>query len=445
LTPNYGVVDMKKICKIFLAVYTIYFFSINFANAEAVKSASSAIPASQLQRLSNIITSIHQYYIQPVTDEQLFDNAIEGVLNGLDPHSSYLDKEDLKSLKIITSGEFDGIGITVIPEFGALRVISPIDGSPAQKAGINAGDIIIRIDNKLTKDISEAKAITMIRGEKGSKITLYIIRKEQPKPLKFTITRDTIKVPIVREKLLENHYGYIRIGIFYKTTHEDLIKAIEQLQQQSKKQLRGIILDLRDNPGGLLEPSVKVADDFLDSRKLTTNKLIIYTIGYPNSKRVNYYATDGELLPKMPIVVLINSGSSSAAEIVAGALQDHNRAIILGTKSFGKGSVQTVFPIDKDSAIKITTSLYYTPGGRSIQALGITPDVMVNTLKITKEYIKTSPFEPIYEADLLNDDKNQDVNETAFSQIKNESNLMQNDFQIYQALNILKALSALRK
>lgn len=445
MTQNYGVVNMKKIYKIFLAIYTISFLSINFANAEAIKSSTSTIPASQLQRLSNIITNIHQYYINPVTDEQLFDSAIEGMMNKLDPHSSYLDKEDLKSLKIITSGEFDGIGITVIPEFGALRVISPIDSSPAQKAGIKAGDIIIRIDNKLTKDISIAKAIAMIRGKKGTKITLYIIRKEQPKPLKLIITRDTIKVPIVRKKLLENHYGYIRIGIFYKTTHEDLVKAINQLKQESKKQLRGIILDLRDNPGGLFEPSIQIADDFLDSRKLKINKLIIYTIGYPNHKRNNYYATPGELLPKTPIVVLINSGSSSAAEIVTGALQDHDRAVILGTKSFGKGSVQTVFPIDKNSAMKITTALYYTPGGYSIQAQGITPDVVVKTLKIAKEYIKTSLFEPIYEADLLNHDKNKDANEADFLQTKNELNLMHNDFQLYQALNLVKALSALRK
>jgi len=443
-TQNYGVVNMKKIYKTFLAIYTICFFSINFANAEAIKSSTSTIPTTQLQRLSNIITSIHKYYINPVTDKQLFDNAIDGMMNKLDPHSSYLDEEDLKSLKMIISGEFDGIGITIVPEFDALRVISSLDGSPAQKAGIKAGDIIIRIDNKLTTDIPIAKAIAMIRGKKGTKVTLYIIRKDQLKPLKFTVTRDTIKIPIIKEKLLENHYGYIRIGVFYKNAHEDLVKVVDRLKQESKKQLRGIILDLRDNPGGLFEPSLKVADDFLDSRKLTTNKLIIYTIGYPNQKRENYYATRGELLPKTPVVILINSGSSSAAEIVAGALQDHHRAIILGTKSFGKGSVQTIFPIDETSAMKITTALYYTPGGYTIQARGITPDVIVKTLKIAKECIKTSPFEPIYEADLLNHIKKIDINEDTRTQIE-ELNLMHNDFQLYQALNILKALNALQK
>jgi carboxyl-terminal processing protease len=425
--------------------YVIFIAILINANLVNAKTPSTIkIPTSELQRFANVVATVHHYYVEPVTNRQLFDDAISGMLAKLDPHSAYLDKEDLKNLKIVTSGAFDGIGITIVPELGVLRVISPIDDSPAEKAGVKAGDLIVRVNDILIKDMPMSKVIAMIRGKRGTKVTLYIIRKDQPKLLKIVVKRTTIKVPTVKQELLDNYYGYIRIAIFYKTTQRDLIKAIKQLKKESKNKLRGIIIDLRNNPGGLFKPSIQVADDFLDARKLTDNKLIVYTKGYPDDKVDNFAAGSGELLPNIPIIALINAGSASAAEIVAGALQDHDRAVILGTKSFGKGSVQTVIPIDKNSAIKLTTALYYTPSGTSIQAKGIKPDVVVRDMKVTKEEADALPFGSIYEADLLNHIENGDIKELDAKQIKTDGSLLERDFQLYTALNLLKGLSALQ-
>ena len=439
LTQGYGVVNMKNF-KSFVFIVILVVTSV--ANAKLPPQIK--IPASELQRFANIVATVHHYYVEPVTNRQLFDDAIAGMLAKLDPHSAYLDKDDLKSLQIVTSGEFEGIGITIVPELGVLRVISPIDDSPAEKAGVKAGDLIVRVNDKLIKDMPMSKVIAMIRGKRGTKVTLYIIRKDQPKLLKISVARSTIKVPTVKQELLDNYYGYIRIAIFYKTTQQDLIKAIKQLKKESHNKLRGIIIDLRNNPGGLFEPSIQVADDFLDAKKLKQNKIIVYTKGYPDNKRDDYNAKPSELLPNIPMVALINAGSASAAEIVAGALQDHNRAVVLGTKSFGKGSVQTVIPIDKKSAIKLTTALYYTPSGTSIQAKGIRPDVVVRNIKVSKEEADALPFESIYEADLLNHIENDGIKKPDKAKLKRDANLMQEDFQLYSALNLLKGLSALQ-
>jgi carboxyl-terminal processing protease len=436
---------MKKVYKYSLAIIIVIFVSITVSAAIAKRSSQLNIPKTQVKRFAKVIAIIHHFYVTPVSNKQLFDDAIEGMLTKLDPHSDYLSEDDLKSLKVLTSGEFDGIGVTIMPDLGVLRVISPIEGSPAEKAGLQAGDLIVRINDKLVKDLSLSKAITLIRGKRGSKVTLYIVRKDEAKPIKLRVTRGKVQVPTVKEQLFDDYYGYVRIGIFYKTTQQDLLKAIKQLKAESKQQLRGLIIDLRNNPGGLLEPSIQVADDFLDANKLGNNKLIVYTKGAPDNRRKNFNATAGDLLPNISIVVLMNSGSASASEIVAGALQDHKRAVILGTRSFGKGSVQTVLPIDKDSAVKITTALYYTPSGRSIQAKGIEPNVVVNELKITEGKVETLPFAPIYESDLLNHIKNGDNNKKDNNAGANNAKLMREDFQLYAALNLLKGLSALQK
>ena len=418
------------------------FLNINPIWAESKKIQN--ISALQAQRLDNTVKLIHKYYVEPVSDEKLYESAIEGMLSKLDPHSSYLSGESLRSLDVAISGKFEGIGVTVAPERGALKVISPLDNSPAQKAGIKAGDLIIRIGDKLLFDMDVDKAIEMMRGRRGTKVTLYVIRKNEERPLKFTVIRNVIDVQTVTAKLFNKKYAYIRIAIFYKSTENDVRKAIKNLKKLSNpelanQKLEGVILDMRNNPGGLLNPAIDVADDFLDAAKLKNNSLITSIRGHADSKPEEFRATKGELLPDVPMVVLINEGSASAAEIVAGALQDQKRAIIVGTRTFGKGSVQTVIPIDDKSAIKLTTALYYTPLGRSIQAKGITPDVVVSDVEIPQAKIGQQLFGPIYENELDNHIANGAEQKTESLQEEDELSLLRKDFQLYQALMIIKS------
>lgn len=424
--------------KFFTIAVIAILLGISNVGAKTTTTKQVNISKQDVQRMINVIANIQHYYIEPVDTSKLFDYAINGMVTKLDPHSSYLDPESLKNLDIITSGKFDGIGITVSPVKDALKVITPIDDSPAKRAGLKAGDFIIRVNNTLIRDISITKAIAMMRGKKGASVTLYVIRHH--KLLKFTMKRDTIKIPTIKENLLENHYGYLRIAIFHKPTKTAVANAIKQLQAKSKGQLQGLIIDLRNNPGGMLESSVATTNMFLDAKKLKKNKLIVYIKGRA-TKEEDFKATEGETLPNVPIVVLINSGSASAAEIMAGALQDHKRAIILGTRSFGKGSVQKVLMLDKDHALKLTVALYYTPAGKSIQAKGIQPDVVIPEIKIPKTE-DTSAFDPLYEADLQNHLQNGD--DTQPKQQKSEAKLMHTDFQLYEALNVLKGLSAVQ-
>jgi carboxyl-terminal processing protease len=420
-------------------IIIISFFLFLNANGIAATNKNTAI-STQQQRLDEVIDLIHKYYVDPVSDEKLFDSAIDGMLTKLDPHSSFLDAEDIKSLDVAISGKFEGIGITVVPDHGALKIISPIDNSPAQKAGLKAQDIIIRINNKLVIDMDPEKAINMMRGKRGTNVTLYVIRKNEEKPLKFVITRNVVNVQTVDTKLLDQNYGYVRIAVFYKSTADDLEKAIAKLQKQTNGKLNGIILDMRNNPGGLFDPAITIADDFLDAKKLGNNSLIVSIKGGQDTESEEFNATAGELLPKVPMVALINEGSASAAEIVAGALQEHKRAIIVGTKSFGKGSVQTVLPIDNNSAIKLTTSLYYTPNGRSIQAKGIVPDVVVPDLEIPQINSNQEDFS-IYERDLENHIANGVEQAPDTLKQEEQTSLLRTDFQLYEALMILKGLA----
>lgn len=415
----------------------------------------SAIPVKDLQRLATVVAEVKKYYIKEVDDKALFDNAINGMLTGLDPHSEYLTKDDLQDLELVTVGKFSGIGIEVAPDSGMLKVISPIDDTPAAKAGVKAGDLIVQIDNKFVKNMTLREAVRLMRGASGSKVTLTILRKDETKPLYISMKREVIKVQSVKSKLLDKNYGYVRIAFFQDSTDADMLAAINKLKSQADGKLKGLILDLRNNPGGLLDASVKVAGDFLDSRKLGKNNLIVYTNGHTkeNGSTLAAKATPGEILPNVPMVVLVNEGSASASEVVAGALQDHKRAIIVGAKSFGKGSVQTLLPVDDETAVKITTALYYTPLGRSIQAKGIEPDVLVGLVKIPEKNSddKDSALENLDESSLSSHLENDGDTDTAIAkqndelekQQKASLKLAREDYQLYEALNVLKGMSVM--
>jgi carboxyl-terminal processing protease len=463
-----------SIIPLLFSVVVIFFFVpvradlVDQAQNMASKNSPTTIPLQDIQRFAAVIAQIKRYYIEPVDDKTLFNNAIRGMLSNLDPHSAYLDANDMKDLETVTTGEFGGIGIEVMPENGFIKVITPLDDTPAAHAGIKAGDVIVRIDNKLLKDMTVEQAINLIRGKKGTFVNLTLLRKGVNKPLIIKVMRDTIKVKAVKSRMLENGYGYVRIAVFQAPTKDDMVKAIHQLLEQSKGNLKGLVLDLRNNPGGLLDSAVDVADTFLDANKLGNNKLIVYTKGRVPGANIEAKATPGKkLLENVPMVVLINQGSASASEIVAGALQDQKRALILGTRSFGKGSVQTVIPIDYNTGIKLTTALYYTPKGRSIQATGIVPDVAVPELEIVKRNKdQDDNFNPIQESDLhghlrnSNDKNEKNNNENAQEENtsaeavgldqqqqerKSEQTLASEDYQLYEALVLLKGLYAAQK
>lgn len=402
-----------------------------------------------VQRLATAIAQIKRYYVEPVDEKKLFDYAIAGMLTNLDPHSDYLDASSLQDLEMTTTGKFGGIGIEVVPENGFLKIISPIDNTPAYKAGIKSGDLILRINNKLVGDMTLREAIDMIRGEPNSKVTLTIIHKDAKKPVDLTLTREIIKIQTIKTELLDNNIGYIRLSFFQNETKNELINGINQLKQQAKGNLKGVILDLRNNPGGLLDAAVDVSNQLLDSKHLKYGGLIVYTKGRIASSEIKAIANGADMLQGVPMVVLINEGSASAAEIVAGALQDQKRATVIGEKSFGKGSVQTVLPIDYDSAIKLTTALYYTPSGRSIQAKGIEPEITVDDLKVPKAQSDNAQNLVISEADLnkhLTDGSAAGTAAAAASTAPSQKvqDLLYSDFQLYEAVNVLKGMIAER-
>lgn len=411
--------------------------SVEKSNASAAEEKD--IPLEDVQRFSNALTQIKKYYVKPVDDKELFDNAIRGMLGGLDPHSGYLDEEDFKDLQTATSGEFGGLGIEVTMEDGVIRVVSPLVDAPAYKAGIKAGDYIIKLNTQLVQGMSLKQAVDMMRGESGSTLDLTVLRKGENKPLKFAVIREKITIKSVKSNLFEKNYGYVRLTQFQALTSEDLRKAILALKKDSNNQLKGLILDLRNNPGGLLESAIQVSDAFLDTSKSKKPETIVYTKGrLPGSKFIAL-ANPGDILDNAPLVVLINNGSASAAEIVAGALKDNKRALIIGTKSFGKGSVQTVLPLDDKRAIKLTTALYYTPAGTSIQATGITPHIVVEEMALNQEKKEPSLLE-LSESDLkghlLNDSEEKKVKAIELE----DNRILYQDYQLYAALTILKGL-----
>jgi len=409
-----------------------------FATRNQADNSAKTIPFEELRSFTEVFHRIKRDYVEEVDDKTLLENAIQGMLTGLDPHSGYLTPEVYQEIQIGTTGEFGGLGIEVGMDNGFVKVISPIDDTPAQRAGIQSGDLIIRLDDTPVKGMTLTEAVKIMRGIPGSSIKLTIVRENEEKPLKITIVRAIIKVKSVKSRVLEPGYGYIRISHFQAHTADDLEKAITDIKTDNNK-LKGLVLDLRNNPGGVLNGAVAVSDAFL------TRGRIVYTEGRVADASLSFHADSEDWLEGAPMVVLVNGGSASASEIVAGALQDHQRAIIMGNKTFGKGSVQTILPMNNDAALKLTTARYYTPSGRSIQAEGIKPDIVLNKIEIAS--VESNEDFGIKEADLaghLDNDKSDDNDETDdFPKSTEEEPLVKRDYAVYEALNLLKGLNIL--
>lgn len=405
--------------------------------APAVAPAKAPLPLDELRTFAEVMDRIKAAYVEPVDDKTLLENAIKGMLSNLDPHSAYLGPEDFAELQESTSGEFGGLGIEVGSEDGIIKVVSPIDDTPASKAGIEAGDLIVKINGQPTRGLSMTEAVDLMRGKIGEKITLTLVR-DGGAPFDVTLARATIQVKSVKAQMLENGYGYLRITQFQVKTGEEVGKALAKLRKDNNGKLKGLVLDLRNNPGGVLQAAVEVADHFL------TKGLIVYTKGRIANSEMRFSADPADASEGVPLVVLINGGSASASEIVAGALQDQKRGILMGTDSFGKGSVQTVLPLNNDRALKITTALYFTPNGRSIQAQGIVPDVEVSQARVTRE----KDAETFKEADLQghlgngNGGADRPSGKTPIGSKK--ARPQDEDFQLSQALSLLKGLSVTR-
>lgn len=396
------------------------------------------LPLEALKRFADVFNQIRQGYVKEIPQSELMDYAIRGMMTNLDPHSAYLNKEAFSELQDSTAGEFGGIGIEVGKENGFITIISPIDETPAAKAGLQSGDVILSIDGESMDNKSLNEAIDRMRGEAGTSITLEIGRSGESQPFDVDLERANIPVKSTRERLLAPGIGYLRISQFQRKTHEDVGKSLDKLLESGE--LNGLVLDLRNNPGGVLQASVGVADHFLDGG------LVVYTEGRIDDAASEYEAAAGDRLNGAPIVVLINRGSASASEIVAGALQDQKRAIIIGTQSFGKGSVQTVLPLSDEIAVKFTTALYFTPSGRSIQAEGITPDINVERAKVTA----VASGRRISEADLRGHLENiQAENKTGQTErsfnAEESLQLLEDDNQLFEAFTLLKGLTILKQ
>jgi carboxyl-terminal processing protease len=409
----------------------------------AVEEQQGQLPLDELRTFADVYNQIRIGYVEEIDDSTLLEYAIQGMLMGLDPHSMYLTGDAFQNLQDSTSGEFTGLGLEVGMEDGYVKIISPIDGSPAAAAGLQSGDIILKLGNIPVKGMSLNEAIEIMRGPKGSDIKLSIGRPGESQPFDVTLVRDTIKIASVRQRWLEPGYGYIRIAQFQHRTGDDVRKSLDKLM--SEQELKGLVLDLRNNPGGILRASVDVAGLFMDGGN------VVYTEGRLDNSDLRYDADKKDATEGMPLIVLINRGSASASEIVAGALQDHGRAVVMGTHSFGKGSVQTILPLSDSRAVKLTTALYFTPNGRSIQAEGIEPDILVERAKVTA-YDNT---QRITEADLSGhlDNANGKSEKKSNGKADDKSNgkkdkelaskLLSEDNQLYEALTLLKGLNVL--
>lgn len=437
--------------------------SLNIS-AWAEKNLAPQLPIDDLRVFAEVFGKVKSDYVEPVEDKKLINEALSGMLQGLDPHSTFMDADAYKDLQAGTQGEFGGLGIEVAMEDGLVKVVTPIEDSPAYKAGLKSGDLISKLDDTQVRGLTLNDAVKKMRGTPDTKITLTVLRKGEEKPLTFTLTRAIIKSQSVKNKLIEPDYAYVRVTQFQEHTGEDLAKTLKNLREQNKGPFKGLVLDLRNNPGGLLDAAVGVSAAFLPK-----NDLVVYTEGRVADSKMRLSATPSDYarrgksdylkdLPeeykKVPIVVLINAGSASASEIVAGALQDHKRATILGIQSFGKGSVQTILPMNNGSAIKLTTARYFTPAGRSIQAKGIVPDILVED--------GSDPSLSLHEADLSKHlsnptDENagkkkaedaakaaaakEKLNEKKFAESKGPIEpASKDDFQFMQAMNVLKGL-----
>lgn len=399
-------------------------------HADQEEPVPEPLSLDDMLTFTEVFARIKRDYVEDIDDRTLLEMAIQGMLAGLDPHSVYLDDSSYESLEMGTSGQYGGVGMEVeMDEDGFVRVVAPIDETPAARAGLKTGDIITRLDEQSLHGMTLSETIELIRGEPGTEVTLTVVRNEHESPMDITLMREVIKIDSVnRKEILEPGFGYLRVSHFQTRTPQDVARALDRLLEESDGELQGLILDLRNNPGGVLNSAVGMADLFLD------DGLIVYTEGRNNEADLRFEATSSERIAGVPIVVLVNNGSASASEIVAGALQDHKRALIMGAQTFGKGSVQTILPLKNGNAVKLTTALYYTPNGRSIQAEGIAPDIRLDNVRLTEVNDVSFPSEADLPGHLEggNGDEEEEVDEG--------DSLLKSDYQLYEALNILKGL-----
>ncbi len=405
--------------------------------AQSAPRTAAPLPLNEVRMFTEALDRIRMSYVEEVDDHTLLEYAIRGMLAGLDPHSAYMADEEYDQLQETTTGEFGGLGVEVGRQDGYIRVISPIDGSPADRAGILPGDLIIEINNKPLREMSPDEAANMMRGEPGTEVTITVAREGQD-PFDVTIVREVIAINSVRSQMIEPGYAYLRVSVFRVNTAEDLEREIAKLTNDNTE-LKGIILDLRNNPGGVLQAAVGVVDAFVNEGR------IVYTKGRLEEGDMEFMATRRTVAGDAPLVVLVNGGSASASEIVAGALQDHGRAIIMGTRSFGKGSVQTVLPLDEKRAIKLTTSLYFTPSGRSIQAQGIVPDIIVDEAFVTRRSRNVAQYnESDLEGHLRNGNGEDDVTDDMAQALISAEEVLVNDYPLNEAMNVLKGINAFK-
>ncbi len=451
---------LQKLGLVLIGLVAGILVSLNFS-ANAGKEDATALPIEELRTFADVFNAIKQGYVEPIDDKKLITYAISGMLSNLDPHSAYLDSDAFKDLQVSTQGEFGGLGIEVGMEDGFVKVVAPIDDTPAFKAGVKAGDLIVKLDDTPVKGLTLNDAVKRMRGKPKTQITLTIVRKGETKPIILTLTREKIKVQSVKSKMLETGFGYVRISQFQEETVADVARQLDKLYKQGE--LRGLVLDLRNDPGGLLHGAVGVAATFLPAKAVVVttdgrtedskSKFVASPQDYLRGKHEDLLKNLPSGIKTVPLVVLINGGSASASEIVAGALQDHKRALLIGTQTFGKASVQTILPLSNNTAIKLTTARYYTPNGRSIQAKGITPDVVV------EETANGATHETLREADLdrhLENDKEKTVSAkppVKKGETENEAKppvvpfelASKNDYQLNQALGMLKAWQIIKQ
>jgi len=406
--------------------------------SQGYQQATAATDYRQMDKFAQIMDAVKRTYVEDKTDEELIDGALAGMLSSLDPHSTYMNKDMYKQMQVETSGEFGGLGIEISSAQGGIRIISPIEDTPADRAGIHAGDLIVKIDDQLAKDLSLAEAVKLMRGKPGSSIVLTIFRKTETKPLEIKIVRDVIHVKSVKSAMLAPGFVWLRVAQFQEQSSKELKEQIAKLKKDAGGKFKGAVLDLRNNPGGLLDQAVEISDMFLNKGGIVSTKSRV-------GSSMKFDAKPGDVLDGVALVVLINNGSASASEIVSGALQDNKRAVLMGTKSFGKGSVQRIIPLPDGTAFKLTTSLYYTPSGRSIQATGIDPDIEVPWVKVRKVTEEKETLR-ISERDLKghlangNGKKETKKEEKKDSVSKKMQERLLKDVQLQRALDVLKAM-----
>jgi carboxyl-terminal processing protease len=445
----------KEIGKIKIVLFILLIFLLGVALGLSRSHKVSALPNDiydDLKTFTDVLGHLQKEYVEETKPKDLIYGAIKGMLETLDPHSAFMPPSTYKEMQEETKGRFEGLGIEITIKDGILTVVSPIEDTPAFKAGILAGDQILKINDEFTKNLTLMESVKRLRGPKGTKVTITIMREGFPKPREFTLTRDVIPIRSVRHELLEKQYGYIRISQFQDKTDSEFEKAMKALEEESKGTLKGLVLDLRNNPGGLLDQAVKVADRFIDSG------LIVSVEGRREDQKMKFNAHPDGNLSRYPLVVLVNGGSASGSEIVAGAIQDHGRGILLGTQTFGKGSVQTIFPLKDGSGLRLTTARYFTPNGRSIQAKGIAPDIVVKPLKSEEEkeaVVPKHPMEKDLERHLIDIEKGQPKEkekprkeESKKEEPKKKEEVKEKkptDHQLDRALELLKSWEVFKK